>query len=360
MDRLEIRVSITKVLLVLVIVIVPLSIVGLVLTSRSDRSLDSAIGNDFKALAQTYSNDVSEYVRDRVADVNAMAADANVIAAASHSARPGSSSPATAAETGAKTLISSSASDFLRQRRNLDPRFLNIVATDDSGAVVAATQGTTKPSYADDEVWQGAYNKGQGSVKISDILDDEIAKANYVNIAVPIGDPASGRLIGVLSAGVNISPLLARFQQNQIGNGARALLVNEDATVVSGPNADVFARIKSLEFDAIRDSLGSLQGQQSGWRLAHLSNGPYLVGFAGTGLKQHFNNLGWVVLVSEEEHQAAAPIRQLERFALVMVILAVFMLTLLFVYYFLHRKQQFEDIEEVVPSDESRARTASA
>ena len=58
MDRLEVRVSLTKVLLILIVVIVPLSIFGLVLTTRSDRSLDNAIGNDYKALAQTYSNEV--------------------------------------------------------------------------------------------------------------------------------------------------------------------------------------------------------------------------------------------------------------------------------------------------------------
>jgi hypothetical protein len=35
-----------------------------------------------------------------------------------------------------------------------------------------------------------------------------------------------------------------------------------------------------------------------------------------------------------------------------MVILALFMLTLLCVYYFLHRTQKFEDIEGVVPENQ--------
>ncbi len=358
MDRLEIRVSLTKVLLVLIIVIVPLSIIGLALTSRSDRSLDNAIGNDFKALAQTYSTDTSEYVRDRVSDVNAIAADASVIAAVS-SGRGGAPNAVAAWHPAAKAAGASAASDFLRQRRNLDPRFLSISATDQDGNVVAATQQTTRQSLANDDNWQAAYNKGQGAVKIGDPLDDEATKAIYVNIYVPIGDPNTGHLVGVLSAEVNISPLLVRFQQDQIGNGARASLVNEDGNIVSGPNADVFARVKSQEFDAIRDSLGSLQGRQSGWSLVNLRNGPHLVGFSATGLKQHFDNLGWVILVSQEEHQAVAPIRQLEWFAVAMVILAVFMLTLLCVYYFLHRNQRFEDIEEVVPADESRTRAAS-
>jgi hypothetical protein len=101
-----------------------------------------------------------------------------------------------------------------------------------------------------------------------------------------------------------------------------------------------------------------LEGRQAGWQLATLRNGPYLVGYAATGLKQHFDNLGWVVLVSQEEHQAAAPIRQLERFAVLMVVLATFMLTLLCVYYFLHRSQRFEDIEGVLPPEPKRSAAA--
>jgi hypothetical protein len=360
MDRLEVRVSITKVLLALIVVIVPLSIVGLVLAGRSDRSLDNAIGNDFKALAQTYSVDVSEYIRDRVADVDAIAADSSVISAASNAGGQGSRAAA-GTVAGSKSAGTSSAAEVFRQRRNLDPRYLRIAATDQSGAVVATTtQQPGKQSYAQDENWQDAYNNGQGAVQISGVLDDEVTKASYVDIDVPIGDPDTGHLIGVLTAAVNISPLLARFHQNQIGNGAQAMLVDEDGMIVSGPNADVFAHLKSQEFATIRDSLGSLQGSQSGWRLAGLRNGPYIVGFAATGLKQHFNNLGWSVLVSEPEHAAAAPIRELERFALIMVVLAAFMLTLLCVYYYLHRTQRFEDIEEVLPADQTRTRTASA
>jgi len=328
------------------VVIVPLSILGLVLTGRSDRSLDNAIGSDYKALAQTYSNDVSDFVRDRVADVNAMAADSSVLAAvAGHSAgnKPNASqSPA-----------NGNASEFLRQRRILDPRYLNIVATDGNGDVVASSGHPPKTDYSQDEFWQSVYNKGQGTVKISEILDNETVKAYYVNVGFPISD-ASGNLIGVLSAAVNISPLLSRFQQNEIGNGARAALVDENGGIVSAPNMDVFARGRSADFDAVRDSS---QGQQAGWVLASVRGGPDVVGYASTGLKQHFDNLGWFVLVSQKESLAAAPIRALERFALVMVILGIFMLTLLCVYWYLHHKQRFEYLDN---PEEEQARAAAA
>ena len=176
----------------------------------------------------------------------------------------------------------------------------------------------------------------------------------------PIFDAASSRCIGVLVAAVNVSGLLSRFQQGQIANGARAELVSDDGTIISAPNADVFARLKSQTFDAVRDSLGSLQGHQNGSLTAPVRNRNYVIGFADTGLKQNYNNLGWIVIVSQEEHQAAAPMRAIHDFALAMVVLGLLMVTLLGVYYYLHRAQRFSDIESVLPSEEQRARAASS
>ena len=346
-DRLEVRISITKLLLALILIIVPLSIIGLVLTQRGDKSLDSAVGANFKTMAQLYANQVTQFMRERVTDVNVIASSSAVLNAVSGT-------------PGDKGSLDSNASQLLRERKSLDPRFLSIVATNADGKVVAASQRPPQINYPQDANWQAAYNNGQGATKISDILDDELTKAYYVTINVPVTNLQTSQTVGVVSAAVNINEALSPFRQNQIGNGARAALVNDNGTIVSGANADVFARAKSPEFDFVREALGSNQGNQEGWLTANLSRGPYLVGFAGTGLKQHFANLGWVVMVSQEEHQAAAPIRQLGHFALVMVILGLFMLTLLCVYYYLHHAQRFSYIENEVTSGQGRTTAASA
>ena len=345
MDRVEVRVSITKLLFSLIVVIVPLSIVGLVLTGRSEKSLDNAIGSDLKTMAQLYSEDASQFMLDRVNEVMAMAIDPAIVQAVS---KPTSAAPAGGG------MLRNNASQVLRQRRDLDPRLLRVVATDANGTVVAATHNPATASYAQNELWQAAFNKGQGVIKIGDILFDELTKAYYVTIGVPISDPVSSASIGVLSAAVNISNLLARFQQSHIANGARAMLVNENGAIVSGPNADVFSHVQSEEFAILRDSLGSPQGSQNGWLTADLPAGRHLVGYANTGLKKNYENLGWVVLVSQEERQATAPTRQLSQFALLMVILGIFMLMLLCVYYYLHRTQKFAHLSE----EEIRAATA--
>jgi Cache domain len=374
MDRLEVRVSITKVLLCLIVVIVPLSVVGLILTQNSDRALDNAIGNNFRTMAQIYSNDVSDFMLDRVHDVMAMSADPVVIQTVANANKSGGTKRATnaviekatsnvatgsAQSAAGSGLQNNSASQVLRLRRDLDPRFLRIVATDENGTVVAATYQPSVASYAQNEVWQATFNKGQGAIKIADILYDEFTKAYYVTIGVPISGSSGTAPIGVLSAAVNITSLLSRFQQNQLGNGARVMLVKDDGSIVSGPSADVFAHTQSQEFVAVRDSIGSLEGTQAGWSMPDLRTGPHIVGYANTGLKKNYDNLGWFVVVSQEEHQAAAPIRQLVHFALAMVILGLLMVTLLGVYYYLHRTQRFAHLtEEELPETHGQKATA--
>lgn len=368
MDRLEVRVSITKLLFSLIVVIVPLSIVGLILTERSDKSLDNAIGTNFKTMAQMYSDEVSQFMLDRINDVMAMSADPAIVQTVSGARHLGAnhlaanqSAATETAQTGTAMhgMLGNSASQVLRLRRDLDPRLLRVVATDENGAVVAAAQKPALSSYSQNEFWQATFNKGQGVIKISNILYDEVTKSYYVDIGVPISDPASNATIGVLSAAVSITGMLSRFQQSQIGTGARAMLVNDNGIIVSGPNADVFARVHSQEFAAIRESLGSLEGSQNGWAMANLPAGQYLVGYANTGLKKNHENLGWLVLVSQEERQATASIRQVGQFAMLMVILGLFMVMLLCVYYYLHRSQRFAHLREEFPVERpGRAATA--
>src|ERR1700751_1942337 len=129
MDRLEVRVSITKLLLGLIIVIVPLSVIGLILTQRSDRALDNSVGTDFKGMAQLYGNQVSQAMRNRVAAVSSIAADPAIVAAASAGAKAGNASAAAANKEGGG-MLHSTASQVLRERKALDPGILYAFVTD--------------------------------------------------------------------------------------------------------------------------------------------------------------------------------------------------------------------------------------
>jgi len=126
---------------------------------------------------------------------------------------------------------------------------------------------------------------------------------------------------------------------------ARIMLIQDDGTVISAPNIEPYLRLKSDEYPTVHDALGTPQGRQAGYVVASMRRGNRIVGFADTGLKRTYPNLGWLILVSQNEREALAPVLGLSHFALMMVVLALLMLTLLTVYFFLHRRQRFEDIE---------------
>jgi hypothetical protein len=366
LDRLEVRVSIQKVLLGLIIVIVPLSIIGLYLTTRTDTALNESIGTQFKTLAGLYGNEVSEFFHDRVSDVAMVAMDpvlVEEVLSADH-AYQGQSESAIAAkidEMGKtwsasapagmiKGILGSKASGALTRHHEINPLLLRLTATDERGVTVGSTTRAMHYSYSDSEGWQSVYASGKGAVSVSNILYDDLAKAYYVEVGVPVTEPGSGRLAGVLSAAVNVSTLLGRFQQPLAG-GAKLLLVDEGGAIISGPGVDVFARVRSNEFSAIHDSIGAVQGGQSGHLAANLGSGANIIGFAGLGLKPYFSNLGWTVIVSQDKGVAAASIQPVIRFALLMVALGLLLVVLLGVYYSIHRKQQVAGIEEALPPE---------
>jgi hypothetical protein len=84
------------------------------------------------------------------------------------------------------------------------------------------------------------------------------------------------------------------------------------------------------------------------------------VGFAEASLAQTYPALGWLIVVSEDQQEALAPVRTLGQFALLMVVLGILMLTLLVVYFFLHGKEPFESESSLHTMEQSEGRSAAA
>jgi len=73
LDGLEIRVSLQKLLLGLIVVIVPLSLVGLYITSESVSSVEDANGGQLSAVAQATAGTVSQFIDHLVTEVASIA-----------------------------------------------------------------------------------------------------------------------------------------------------------------------------------------------------------------------------------------------------------------------------------------------
>ncbi len=377
LDRFEIRVSLQKLLLALVVVIVPLSLVGLYITSESVSSVEDASGSHLKAVAQATAGTVSQYIDHLVTEVGSIAlapALRDAVAAADGSYQNTSdvaihdrmnaletkwATPS--ADPLIKGILTSPAAGYLRAYREVDPRLLRIWVTDEAGAIVAATDKPEHYYQGMQDYWQATYAQGRGSNSVSAILYDERNKSNYISIGMPIFDQTSGQVLGVVNTWVDVSGLSSLLTKNSLDGSTPVFLVSADGTVIAGPNIEPSNKVKSEEFGAVRDALTTVQGRQSGHVIATTSSGKRLAGFADTGLKQTYPNLGWTVVVSMNEREATAPIGPVVRFAIAMVALSVIMLTLFAVYFVLHRRQQVPEIETLhAPQPAPKKMAASA
>ncbi len=134
----------------------------------------------------------------------------------------------------------------------------------------------------------------------------------------------------------------------QLGPRARAQLVKDDGTVITGPkNISLSINLKSDEYAAILDRLKTWSGRQTGYFQADLGEeGDTLIAFADTGLKEDYQNLDWVVIVAQPTQQAFAAVAATQQFILFMTFLSLAAVILVAVYFSLHKTSEEPDIAE--------------
>lgn len=361
LDRFEVRVSLEKLLILLIVILVPLNFIGLYLAMQSHTALEQTTGRLLRGIAQSDAIAARQFIDDRITDVAAIATQPSAVDAivAAKRASDRSNAAATAAKVAdierkwdtmaadpvVAGILASRASQALRRHRELDPRFLKVILLDTNGVPVAATDKPVHYAPVDEVFWQGVSAQGKGAVYVSEVLYDEVSKTNYVGVGFPVLDAASRRFIGAVHALVDVSGLFALLNREQPGLSTGTGLVRDDGTVISAPNVTPSMRVKSEEYGAVRDALGTLQGRQASYAIAGMREGNRIVGFADTGLSESYSNLRWFVMVSQSEREALAPVRAVGYFAILMVVVGLLMVTLLAAYFFLYRTQEMADIE---------------
>ncbi|HXX01262.1 MAG TPA: cache domain-containing protein [Candidatus Acidoferrales bacterium] len=373
LESLEFHTSLQKLLIALILIFVPLTVFGFYVALQGDNQIRQASGENFRSLTSTVAESTSEYVAARVREVSVVANTAGPVDAVTASNRQYEhlSDEAVRAKIGAieqawvtsqtdgvsEKMLTSDLARYLRRMRELSPTLLKITIADVTGATVAATDRPAHYFQTDREFWQSLYSQGHGAIHVSDLRYDDETHLYYVSIAYPILQEGTGRFIGAVTAMADVSPLFAQLNRRQIGRTGRLFLVRDDGFVVEAPGVTPALKIKSEEYAAIHDALGSLRGRSAGYIFTTLPNHEtYLIGFADTGLNEAYPNLPWIVVASQESREVTGPVRSTIAFALLVMILALLMLSLLAAYVFLHRRQQLEDIE--TPEDRPRPMAA--
>lgn len=352
----DIRISLQRLLVGLILSIVPISILGFYITAYSEKALELAVGSHFKIIADSKAGQIGQFVNDLVVVMGALASvpavreETGATEAAPRGANGSSvdgriermqkewDGPQSAPVV--QKILSSRASRLLRSYREMDPRFLRVTVTDANGVVVAATHKPGRFFYGDEEQWLGVYAGGKGSLQLGDVKYDAATKTNYISVAMPVLEEGSSRFLGAVQALVDISPIAEMINRGLVEAGPRAAVLKEDGTVIFGPGVSMSMNLKAPEYPAVNDSMGGVQGSTTGYVIADVGGGlRNLVGFADTGLKRDYHNLGWMVVVSQDEREALAANRPISRFSLLTMILGLLMTVMLGVYFHLHRRQ---------------------
>lgn len=362
LDSLEFRTSLKNLLVVLIVILVPLTVFGFYVALQGDNHIRQASGENFRSLTLTAAESTSDFIAGCVKDVSVIANAPGPVQAVTLANRQyqnlsdeaisakvaaiGQDWENSKTDATAEKILASDLAHQLRRLRDLNPRLLKITVADVAASTVAATDRPARYSLSDPELWHQLAAGGSGAIRVSDLRYDDQSRLYYLSIAYPIQQEGTGRFIGAVTATVDVSPLFAQLNRRQIGRTGRLFLVRDDGTVIEAPGITPLMNIKSEEYAAIHDALGSLRGRQTGYLFATLSNGQsYLIGFADTGLKQAYSTLAWTVLASQETREVTGPVRNTIVFAVLLMILAVLMLSLLAAYVVLHTKQRLEDIE---------------
>ena len=363
-EKFELRVSLPKLLIGLLLTVVPISVLGLYSIAQSQKSLERTIGHYFKTIAEGTAVETAHFITDRVIDVGVLAAQPAIIEAvlASNRSYQGMTDAAiaakiekidktwntTAADSIVKEMLGTRASRLLRRDHDLDPRILRITVTDAKGANAAMSHKTLDYYQADEEYWQNIYAQGRGAISVTDILYDEATKSNYIGIGFPVFEEGSSQFIGTLDAIVDVSAIFPIVNQVRIGSSGRTILVKEDGTVISAPGANLAMKLKSDEHAAMQEALRTSQGREIGYVVADIrGSGQNLIGFADTGLKRNFDKLGWIILVCQNTSEAFAPIRTVARLLAFMSLLGLVMVIMVAAWFALHRKQPLTEIGDL-------------
>lgn len=215
-----------------------------------------------------------------------------------------------------------------------DRIYREIMLTDRFGRLVAASNRTSDYYQADEDWWKEAFDDGvHGRVNVGDVVWDESARVFAIDIAVPVTDPATGTLVGILKTSTDAREMLDAVASVRLGSTGRAVLVREDGAVVSG-RPPITPGVRFFAADLVRERVQAAGKTMSAEFASYFSardttGSAQLIGIAPSQLGRSYPVLSWLVAVYQADEELFAPVRnQFWYLVLVLALTAVAVLGL--------------------------------
>lgn len=201
---------------------------------------------------------------------------------------------------------------------------LEVFVTDQYGAVVGTTNVTSDYAQADEVWWQSAYNNGWGAVYIGTPVYDDSARANVIQIAVPVSNPSTGRLIGVLRTSFSIDAFVSSVGKIQIGETGEVDIVftgsvnmhfhEGELELLPSQEIGLLQLVKDIPYGQI-----AIEGVES-----LISRAPV----SSTVEDLYIQSLGWYVIAHQHADEALAPVKRQQQInqlltAIIMVVVSL-------------------------------------
>ena len=218
-------------------------------------------------------------------------------------------------DTIAQNDLSANLNDFIR----LQPVHVEVFVTDQQGLNLAMTERTGDYWQADETWWQEAYNQGQGGQYVGPVEFDESAGTWAINLGVPIRSRTSREVVGILRSTVDISQMFATFANVLIDDGADAILIDDQGTILYANHADLLMQpltdpslqaLVETHNPVVRHDLNNWQGEP-----AVVTYVPLTGNLA--------ERLGWGLLVSRELRSVNAAVREALGTGLMLALLVI-------------------------------------
>ena len=179
-----------------------------------------------------------------------------------------------------------------------NPEEVEVFVTDVKGLNIAMTDRTSDFLQGDEGWWQSAFDNGSGKTFVDAVEYDESTKTYAMNIGVPVRDPDTQKVIGVLRGTLDISVMINTLKSVKPGATGSATLIDQKGVVLYSKDA---ARLMKPAPDAI---LALFKSGKSGWVQAdNLEGQAAILAYSLLGDDLGIS-LGWRMLVDMSQSEA--------------------------------------------------------
>jgi class 3 adenylate cyclase len=221
-----------------------------------------------------------------------------------------------------QTVFSPALTYVFQQTERPETPFAEIIVTEASGVNVLVTRPVNRVAHSDESWWQDARTQGVAGVGITDVHLDA-SNVPAIGIGLPVVDPDSKEVLGVIRAFVRLTDLQHRLSQTAISIDADIRVFTPDGQLIADTASDhgqalIMSDESNLVDQNYTPALNALEAKPGSEGAGFVlmeddANKRNIVGYAQTSGRDFydapaqlsgFGGFGWGVNVAQPERRA--------------------------------------------------------